>query len=265
MRTVFGLASLSVVTGFCFVQACGGEDAATPSAEEDAGGSSTSSSGTTSSSGATSSSGGSSSGNTSSSGGTNDGGNDAGNDAGAKSKMTFFASSAGVAGKDGNLGGIKGADDLCKSLATKVGGGDHTWAAYLSTTNEDAKDRIGPGPWVNQKGVEIAKTSAALHTKGFNIKGVDNLDENGAVVPTKQHDILTGTNPDGTKNANRCKDWTSNSQNDDANVGHADSDTTTGSAVANNDSWNNAHTTQCNAGDIANKGGAGRIYCFAKD
>jgi hypothetical protein len=30
----------------------------------------------------------------------------------------------------GNLGGLTGADNKCKTLATAKGGGDHTWAAY---------------------------------------------------------------------------------------------------------------------------------------
>lgn len=261
MRIVYGIASLSVVTGFCLVQACGGDDAAAPTGEADAGQSS-SSSGAASSSGTASSSGGSS-GNTSSSGGTGDAGGDAeaGTDAG-KSKMTFFASSTGSATKDGNLGGIKGADDLCKSLATKVGGGDHTWAAYLSTNNEDAKDRIGPGPWVNQKGTQIAKDVAELHGNGFNIKGENILDETGTKVPNTEHDILTGSNTNGTKNQDRCNDWTSADNNDDARVGHSDSDTT---ANNQNDRWNNAHAVACNAAAMKNANGAGRIYCFAKD
>lgn len=259
MRIVYGIASLSVVTGFCLVQACGGDEGAAPT-DSDAGQSS-SSSGATSSSGAASSSGGSS-GNTSSSGGTNDAGGDAeaGTDAG-KSKMTFFATSAGSPNKDGNIGGIAAADGICKTLATKVGGGDHTWAAYLSTNNEDAKDRIGPGPWVNQKGTEIAKTVADLHGNGFNIKGADILDETGAVVPANEHDMLTGTNANGTKNNNRCEEWTSANANDDANVGHSDSDTTGNGG----DRWNNAHGVGCNAGAIKNANGAARFYCFAKD
>lgn len=148
----------------------------------------------------------------------------------------------------------------------KVGGGDHTWAAYLSTSKEDAKDRIGTGPWVNQKGTEIAKDLTALHAG--NIKAVDVLDETGKAVPntgkypTNVHDILTGTNSNGTKNGNTCNDWTSNNNNDDAQVGHADAETT----VNGTDRWNNAgHQSACNADGLHATGGEGRIYCFAKD
>ena len=245
MRTTFGLASLSVVTGFCLVQACSGEDAATQE-DTDAGGtppgtSTSSSSGATSS---TSSSGGSTS-STSSSGGA---------DASADAAM------------DGNLGGLAGADKQCADLAKAAGGGDHTWAAYLSTGGGggvDAKDRIGAGPWQNQKGVVIAKDVAELHGNNFNVKGADILDETGKTVPAKEHDILTGTNGNGTNNANTCANWTASTNADDGRVGHADSDTN--DQQNDGDSWNDAHNVGCSSASIAKANGAGRFYCFAKD
>ena len=262
MRVTFGLASLTIVTGFCLVQACSSDDA-TPQADADAGdgtSSSTSSSSSSSSSGGSTSSS-SSGGSTSSSSGGTDAGGDASKTDGGKSAMTFFVSSKGNANKDGNLGGLTGADKLCQDLATAAGGGDHTWAAYLSTNNVDAKDRIGKGPWQNQKGVVIAKDVAALTAQGFNIKGADVLDEAGKAVPAAEHDILTGTDSDGTANNNTCQNWTSGN-NGQARVGHADSDTTNQPA---GDTWTSAHNVGCSANAIKNAGGAGRIYCFAKD
>src|SRR5215467_10550500 len=75
--------------------------------------------------------------------------------------MTFFVTSIG--GPSGaNFGGLEGADKHCQALATKSGAGSKTWHAYLSTqaiggaTAVNARDRIGKGPWVNAKGVQIA-------------------------------------------------------------------------------------------------------------
>ena len=82
--------------------------------------------------------------------------------------MTFFVTSVG--GPQGaNFGGLEGADRHCQTLATKAGAGAKTWRAYLSTqavggaTAVNAKDRIGNGPWVNAKGVQIASNVADLH------------------------------------------------------------------------------------------------------
>src|ERR1700730_17472468 len=79
-----------------------------------------------------------------------------------QANMTFFVTSAGP-GKGADLGGLAGADRLCQQLAQAVGGGSHTWHAYLSTEAADgqaavsARDRIGRGPWQNGKGVIVAK------------------------------------------------------------------------------------------------------------
>jgi hypothetical protein len=196
-----------------------------------------------------------------------------------KSAMTFFVTSTGSGAMGGNLGGLAGADKKCQDLATAVGGGDHTWRAYLSTNTNDggqlvnAKDRIGPGPWQNQAGTVIAASVAALHADGFNVPGAAILDETGAVVPAAQHDILTGTNRDGTAvtaapTNNNCQNWTSNTTNVGPMVGHSDSDTT----ANQNDTWNNAHVVNqqgpnagCSQARLTATAGAGRVYCFAAD
>lgn len=265
MRATFGLGSLTVVTGFCLVQACSSEDA-TPQADADAGGngSTSSSTSTSSSSGSTSSTSSSGATSTSSSGGT-DAGGDATTDGGKKSTMTFFVTSTGNGADGGDFGGLKGADEKCATLAKAVGGGDHTWAAYLSAEGVNggqavnAKDRIGAGPWTNQKGVVVAKDLTALHTTG--IKSADIVDETGKTVPANEHDIFTGSKADGTlfaaTNAS-CKGYTTKI-GDGAYVGHSDWETTSGK-------WNSAHAVKnCDAATIASVKGAARIYCFAKD
>jgi hypothetical protein len=173
--------------------------------------------------------------------------------------MTFFVTSTGNGVEAGNLGGLTGADNKCKTLATAKGGGDHTWAAYISTTKEDAVDRIGMGPWYNQAGKEVAKDLATLHTTG--IKSADILDESGVVCANAYHDILTGSGTNGklaiVKEPN-CADWTVKTGNG-AVVGHCDWEGGSGK-------WNNAHAVNnCDETTFNGAKGEGRIYCFAKD
>lgn len=180
---------------------------------------------------------------------------DASRDAGTS--MSFFVTSTGSGNSGGNLGGLAGADAKCQTLATAAGAGGRTWRAYLSITGTNARDRIGTGPWYNQKGTMIAATVAALHAA--DIPAANAIDETGAIVPANQHDILTGSNLDGTANASTCEGWTSNAGNRTAIVGHHDSSTTGNNA---NDRWNNAHVTN-NCASFTAQGGAGRFYCFA--
>ena len=131
---------------------------------------------------------------------------------GAASDMTFFLTSVGP-GNGADLGGLSGADAHCQQLAEAVGAGDRTWRAYLSTQASggepaaNARDRIGQGPWQNAKGVVIAQDLAELH--GDNDLNKDTaLSERGEVVNGRgdtpnRHDILTGSQPDGTAFAER--------------------------------------------------------------
>src|SRR6186713_1851995 len=80
-------------------------------------------------------------------------------------RMTFFVTSVGL-GRGGDLGGLAGADAHCQALAAAVGRGNVTWRAYLSTQGPNAvnaRDRIGNGPWYNQRGQVIARSVAELH------------------------------------------------------------------------------------------------------
>src|SRR5215471_8318177 len=141
--------------------------------------------------------------------------------------MSFFVTSANP--KGGNLGGLAGGDALCQSLARAVGAGGKTWHAYLSTSTVDAKTRIGNGPWYNFKGERIAANVADLHSPNNKISAATSLTEKGTtpnylagnppapVAQPLQHDIMTGTNEDGTKNADTCRDWTVG--NTDAKLG----------------------------------------------
>src|SRR5512132_2399055 len=100
-----------------------------------------------------------------------------------QANMTFFVTSIGP-GKGGDLGGITGADQYCQQLAAAVGAGAKTWRAYLSTQGNgavNARDRIGKGPWVNAKGVTIAKDVAELHGNN-NLTKETGLTEKGETI-----------------------------------------------------------------------------------
>jgi hypothetical protein len=178
-----------------------------------------------------------------------------------KSKMTFFVTSTGSGAQGGNLGGLEGADKKCQSLATAVNGGDHTWHAYLSVQGKPAKDRIGTGPWVNQKGKTIAADVAALHALQFLPPAADLVDEKGAAVPANRRLILTGSKQDGTPAAT-CNNWTSNAANNNGRSGDVQSDTSVVLGVH----WNDAvKSTACTQAALNAAKGEGRLYCFAID
>jgi len=191
--------------------------------------------------------------------------------------MSFFVTSA--RSTTGNLGGLRGADDRCQTLAAAAGVGNKTWRAYLSVEHDaargnrptDARSRIGLGPWFNANGVEVAGNLAALHARRGDPAVF--IDEKGQRIngqwpgspPPIEHDIMTGSNADGTLLPGfTCDDWTSSSTTTFAQVGHADGLGPNGDTSGSLSSWNSAHSNQ-NCSNTAPRGGAGRIYCFATD
>jgi hypothetical protein len=196
-------------------------------------------------------------------------------DAGAAS-MTFFVTSVG-SGKGADLGGLEGADRLCQSLAQAAGAGGKTWRAYLSTQASggapavNARDRIGRGPWQNAKGTVIAKDVAELHGTN-NLTKQTALTEKGETVKGRgdqpnQHDILTGSQADGTAFAagedRTCGNWTRSGSEGAVMVGHHDRMGPDDSPPAK--SWNTSHPSRggCSQDALRGTGGAGLFYCFA--
>ncbi len=187
--------------------------------------------------------------------------------------MTFFITSAGP-GDGANLGGLEGTDQHCQRLAEAVGAGDMEWRAYLSTIDAEgnaavnARDRIGSGPWYNSEGVMIAEDVDDLHSENANLTKETILTENGEIVNGRgdspnMHDILTGSNLDGTaytsEGYTNCDNWTANGEGS-ARVGHHDR---TGGGQ-NPTSWNSAHGSRgCGQADLQGTGGNGFFYCFA--
>lgn len=197
-----------------------------------------------------------------------------------KPPLGFFVTSTG-AGKGADLGGLEGADQHCQKLAEAVGS-KRTWHAYLSTQAADgkpavnARDRIGKGPWYNVRGAAVAKDVADLHGDtldsarlGNNLSRTTVLTEKdeavkGAGDTPNQHDILTGSLPDGrafTDAADHtCRNYTSSAAEGSVQVGHFDR---TGGG---NVSWNSAHGSRgCGQENLVRTGGAGLLYCFAID
>ena len=207
--------------------------------------------------------------------------------------MSFFVSS--VAKGDGaNYGGLAGADAHCQQLATAAGRGAATWRAYLSTQGPgavSARDRIGNGPWYNARGGMVAANQAELHGDTIDLARLGNrVNKNNAITEKmervngvgdmpNQHDILTGSTPDGrafTDAADHtCSNWTSNrhvepaargaappatppAPGPSAQLGHSDK---TGGA---NGSWNSTHGSRgCCQPNLVSTGGNGYLYCFA--
>jgi hypothetical protein len=190
----------------------------------------------------------------------------------------FFVTSTGI-GNGANLGGLAGADNYCQTLAQAAGSGARTWRAYLSTQAADgkpavnARDRIGKGPWQNSKGEVIAKDVVELHGAN-NLTKQTALSEKGDILNGRgdtpnRHDVLTGSQPDGTAFAvaddRTCKNWTSSTQGS-AMLGHADR-----VGLRDDDaskSWNSSHPSRgpdggCSQADLRSTGGDGRLYCFA--
>lgn len=179
-------------------------------------------------------------------------------------RMSFFLTSDG-SGKGGDLGGLEGADAICQELAESVDHGDLTWRAYLSTQGPDAvnaRDRIGTGPWFNARGNRIATDVDQLHSVMNRISAYTAIDQRGRSIPgsgvaPNRHDILTGTQTDGSAypagNDMTCNNWTSSSDDNKARVGHHDYA-----------AWNSAHDSRgCSQAALISSGGDGLFYCFA--
>jgi hypothetical protein len=194
-----------------------------------------------------------------------------------QSNMSFFITSAGP-GNGGDLGGLAGADAHCQKLAAAGGAGGKTWRAVLRVSPDggaqavNARDRIGKGPWQNAKGVTIAKDVDDLN-KNANINKETGLSEKGEMTKGRgdtpnEHDILTGSQMDGTAypagdKDQTCGNWTKSDDNGTgARVAHFDrmgiADT------PEQKSWASSHTSPgCSMASLRKVGGAGLLYCFA--
>jgi hypothetical protein len=190
--------------------------------------------------------------------------------------MSFFITRVGK-GDGVNLGGLAGADAHCQALASAAGRGGVTWHAYLSTQGPNAvnaRDRIGSGPWFNAAGQRVAQNLAELHgdtleqarignALGKQLSRTEkNTIVNGVGDTPNQHDIITGSQPDGrayTDAADHtCSNYTSSAATGSTQLGHSDKQ------GGGNGSWNSTHASRgCGQQNLVSTGGAGLLYCFA--
>lgn len=190
--------------------------------------------------------------------------------------FSFFVTSVG-GGNGANYGGLAGADAHCQKLADAAGTPFKTWRAYLSTQGANAvnaRDRIGKGPWTNVRGQPVARDVAHLHGDTLDVAQLGNNLTRGTVLTEKgqrpnaagdtpnEHDILTGSTPDGRAfpegTDKTCRNYTSGADDGSVQLGHFDR---TGGGNA---SWNSAHASRgCSQPRLVSTGGAGLLYCFA--
>ena len=197
---------------------------------------------------------------------------------GQQQPMSFFVTSTSI-GRGGNLGGLQGADAHCQALA-QAAGSTKTFHAYLSTQGPNAvnaRDRIGNGPWYNARGQQVAASVSQLHGDtleearlGNRINKTSALSEKGEPImgvgdQTNQHDIITGSQPDGRAfpagEDRTCNNYTSSTEGSGAvMLGHHDR------IGGPNPSWNAVHASRgCSQPDLIATGGNGYLYCFAID
>jgi hypothetical protein len=194
-------------------------------------------------------------------------------------------------GETGAGAGLRGADKICATIAesSMPGASAKGWHAFLSTVTENARDRIGTGPWYDRLGRVVAlDVGSLLNPRPMgaapdiaadlpNETGAPNHDPDGR-GNVDNHDTLTASNERGTyDHSATCNDWTSTAVtgNRGPTVGHSwpRSGSTGGSASH----WIAAHQSNgcspsvntadngagSNAGGVGDGGGYGGIYCFA--
>ncbi|MGD2133131.1 MAG: hypothetical protein PVI23_10090 [Maricaulaceae bacterium] len=195
--------------------------------------------------------------------------------------MSFFVTGSPPP-NGGNLGGLAGADAMCRSMAAEVGAGDRDWRAYLSTEATltapaiHARNRIGTGPWYNADGVMVASNLAQLHNPSANNLNKETVltqhgeQLNGRGDTPNRHDVITGSFSDGTLYIQKdvlsatCRNWTDGQDSTGVvtRVGHHDRQ----GGGDDPTSWNSAHNSRgCALDTLRSTGGDGRFYCFAAD
>ncbi|MFT3927079.1 MAG: hypothetical protein QM778_31325 [Myxococcales bacterium] len=205
-------------------------------------------------------------------------------------------------GEYGAGAGLRGADKICAAIAASAlpAASEKTWRAFLSTSYEHARDRIGAGPWYDRHGRLVANSleeltalrptaaDPAIRDDLPNEDGVPNHDPYGK-GGVDNHDVLTGSDAAGrlygSAPDNTCDDWTSAAPSGSPRMGHSwprDSEAVrAGDPLA---SWSSAHDgAGCAPGlnlietgkpitksplsptgrSVGEGGGYGAIYCFA--
>jgi hypothetical protein len=126
----------------------------------------------------------------------------------AKKPLRAFVSSQI---KNGNLGGVAGADQTCMQLATAQNLGGN-WRAWISVNGTDAIDHItSTGPWQLVNGDVVADNKTTLASGS--LKHLIDKDEKGATPPDAEDRAWTATGANGRYTGPDCAGWTSTGAN----------------------------------------------------
>ena len=193
----------------------------------------------------------------------------------AQNAMTFFVTSAGP-GKGGDLGGLAGADAHCATLATAAGATGKTWRAYLRTQGAGRGERQGPHrqrPVAERQGRGGREGRRRPAQRSNNLTKQTALTEKGEVVNGRgdtpnRHDILTGSQADGTAFPARRPHLRQLDQERRRRRDGRPHDRTGLDDSAPAKSWNSSHPSRgpgggCSQADLKSTGGDGLFYCFA--
>jgi hypothetical protein len=149
------------------------------------------------------------------------------------------------------LGGVDGADALCRQAAKSGGLGDVPWRAWISTSAGNAKDRIEHhGKYVRIDGKIVAKDFDELISG--TLENAITISENGTVVAAtlEKAPVWTGTNADGTlattKPSDNCEGY--------ENIGSPVTGIV-GSCIHKTAQWTNITAQSCSLYPA-------RLYCF---
>lgn len=162
----------------------------------------------------------------------------------AGAKSVFITSLA----HDGNLGGISGADAICRQHAQDAGLANYgNYKAWLSDGSTNAIDHVtatATGPWYRLDGVKIADNKTALATAP--LFSTISVTETGTYLG--QQTVWTGTDDSGINTGNNCSNWNSNNAAVSGTYGFSSLDTW---------QWTYSYYHACNL--------TKRLYCFEDD
>jgi hypothetical protein len=184
--------------------------------------------------------------------GAPDAGRDGGGVCAAGGARVFVTSALQTNG--GNLGGVTGADQTCKSAATTAGLGG-TWNAWLTDSSTIAYNRIykATGAYYLVDGATIVAPNYNSLISGNLAHAID-VSEKGAVIADGQTEVWTGTDLSGLPSIGFCtvggKDWSSQAASNMGTpmVGHLDQ---------SNSTWTDAYYQTCDRTNV-------RLYCFER-
>jgi hypothetical protein len=169
----------------------------------------------------------------------------------AGAKRVFITSTAGTGNistwaGSGAVGGLTGADNVCKARATAaLLANASSYKAWLSDGSTNAINHVtvtATGPWYRLDGVKIADNVAALTTSP--LFSTITYTETGTYVGDNW--VWTGTGTNGVATGNNCSNWGSTS-----GTGRI------GWSSQNSSEWTNLSDQNCT--------GSAALYCFEDD